>query len=141
MNSRRCRPEMYYTALALVFLWLVISYFRRDRVLMAFLAGITAGLASLAHPNGLLIVFAISISWIIWKKKPHLLKFVIWALAGFILTILPYVIYVLWASSQPNVSFLKQMQVEPLVQFGNSQEKYSDGKELSSVAVSVSLLL
>ena len=112
MNSRRCRPEMYYTALALLFLWVVISYFRRDRALIAFLAGIVAALALLAHPNGLLIIIAVSIAWIIWKEKPHLLKFVIWALAGFTLTVLPYVLYVLWASGQPNVSFLKQMQLE-----------------------------
>jgi 4-amino-4-deoxy-L-arabinose transferase-like glycosyltransferase len=111
MSSRRCRPEMYYTVLALLFLWLVISYFHRGRAFVAFLAGITAALASLTHPNGLIIIVAISISWIIWKEKPHLLKFVIWALAGFILTILPYVIYVLWATRQPNVSFLGQVQV------------------------------
>jgi 4-amino-4-deoxy-L-arabinose transferase-like glycosyltransferase len=108
-TCRRCRPEMLYTALALVFLWLVISYFRRDRAFVAFLAGITAGLASLSHPNGLIIITAISISWIVWKEKPHLFKFVVWALAGFILVILPYVIYAFWASNQPNVSFLKQM--------------------------------
>lgn len=111
INSRRCRPEMYYTALALVFLWLVILYFRRDRALTAFLAGITAALACLTHPNGLLIVAAISISWIIWKEKPHLFKFAIWILIGFILTILPYMIYVFWATKQPGVSFLEQVQV------------------------------
>lgn len=110
--SRRCRPEMYYTALALLFLWLLVSYFRRDRILTAFLAGLTAALASLTHPNGLLMVAAVSIGWIVWKEKPHLLKFVLWALAGFVLTILPYVIYAFWASRQPNVSFLKQMQVD-----------------------------
>jgi hypothetical protein len=102
---------MCYTALALVFLWLVTSYFRKDRKFTAFLAGISAALASLAHPCGLLIVAAISIAWIIWKEKPRLLKFAIWALAGFTLTILPYVIYALWASVQPNVSFIKQIQL------------------------------
>jgi hypothetical protein len=112
MNSRRCRPEIYCIVLALLFLWLVISYFHRDQALIAFLAGMTAALALLAHPNGLLIIFAISIGWIVWKEKPHLFKFVIWALPGFILTISLYVIYVLWASRQPNVSFLKQMQVD-----------------------------
>ena len=111
INSRRCRPEIYYAAMALLFLWLVISYFRQVRALMAFLAGITAALASLSHPNGFIIVAAISISWIIWKERPHLYKFVIWSLAGFVLTILPYVIYVFWASGQPNVSFLEQNQM------------------------------
>jgi 4-amino-4-deoxy-L-arabinose transferase-like glycosyltransferase len=111
INSRRCRPEMYYTAFALVFLWLAISYFHRDRKVTAFLAGIAAVLASLAHPNGLLIVAAISISWLIWKEKPHLFKFVIWSLAGFLLLFLSYVIYALWASGQPNVSFIKQVQL------------------------------
>jgi hypothetical protein len=111
VDSRRCRPEMYCIALGLVFLWLVISYFHRDRVLIAFLAGLAAALASLTHPNGLLIVAAVSIGWIVWKEKPHLLKFVIWALAGFILVFLPYVIYVLWAVKTPNVSFVEQIQM------------------------------
>ena len=88
--------------------------FSSGSALIAFLTGITAALASLAHPNGLLIVVAIGISWIIWKEKPHLLKFMIWALPAFILTILPYVIYALWASSRPDVSFLKQVQVDLL---------------------------
>lgn len=113
-NCRRCRPEMCYTTLALLFLWVLISYFRRDRVLSALLAGIIAGLAFLTHPNSLIIIVAIGIGWIMWKEKPHLFKFAMWALSGFILMILPYVIYVLWASSQPGVSFLKQMLVNLL---------------------------
>jgi len=109
--SRRCRPEIYYTAFALVFLWLVTSYFDRDRKITAFLAGIVAALATLAHPNGLLIVAVISISWLIWKGKPRLFKFVIWSLAGFLLLFLPYVIYAFWASGQPDVSFINQVQL------------------------------
>ncbi len=108
-NCRRCRPEMLYTALALLFLWLMISYFRRDRLLIAFLAGTTAGLASLAHPNGFTMVVAVSIAWIMWKENPHLLRFVIWAIAGFMLIILPYIFYVFWATRQPGVSFIVQM--------------------------------
>ena len=111
INSRRCRPEMYYTAFALVFLWLVTLYVRKDRKFTAFLAGVAAALASLAHPSGLLIVASVSTAWIIWKEKPHLFKFVIWALAGFIFLLLPYVIYAFWASGQPNVSFIKQIQL------------------------------
>ncbi len=114
INSRRCRPEMYYMALALLFLWAVISYFRRDRAGRAFLAGILAALVSLTHPNGLIIIFAISISWIVWKEKPHLLKFTIWAFTGFIITILPYVIYVLWAVKNQQVSFLEQIGLSPI---------------------------
>ena len=114
INSRRCRPEIYYTAITLLFLWLVISYFRHNSILTAFAAGITVALACLTHPNGLLIIVSISIAWIVWKEKPHLLKFIIWALAGFVLTILPYVIYAFWASGQPNVSFLRQNQVDLL---------------------------
>ncbi len=112
VTSRRCRPEIYYTAFALVFLWLVTSYFRKDRKFTAFLAGIAAALASLTHPNGLLIVAAVSIAWLIWEEKTHLFKFILWALAGFILAILPYAVYAFWASGQPGVTFLKQMQLE-----------------------------
>ncbi|MBN1787141.1 MAG: glycosyltransferase family 39 protein [Sedimentisphaerales bacterium] len=108
-NCRRCRPEMLYTALALILLWLMICYFRRSRLLTAFLAGIITGLSSLSHPNGLLITVSIGIGWLVWKEKSHLLKFIMWALAGFILAILPYVIYVLWATRHPDVSFVRQM--------------------------------
>ena len=111
IDSRRCRPEMYYAALALLFLWLVVLYFRCSRAFVAFLAGIIAALAILSHPNGLIITAAISISWIVWKEKPHLFKFVMWALAGFVLAILPYIVYVFWATRHPDVSFLKQMRI------------------------------
>jgi len=114
INSRRCRPEMYYTTLALLFIWVGISYFRRDRVWKTFLAGILAALASLAHPNGLIIVFAISISWIVWKEKPHLIKFTICAFVGFVILILPYVIYVFWAIKDRQVSFLGQLELSPI---------------------------
>jgi Dolichyl-phosphate-mannose-protein mannosyltransferase len=114
INSRRCRPEMYYTALALLFLWAVISYFRRDQGWKAFLTGILGALVCLTHPNGLIIIFAIGISWIMWKEKPHLLKFTIWAFTGFIITILPYVIYVFWAVKNQQVSFLEQIGLSPI---------------------------
>ncbi|MBN1787142.1 MAG: glycosyltransferase family 39 protein [Sedimentisphaerales bacterium] len=111
LNCRRCRPEIYCTAFGLFFLWLVILYFRKDRPLYAFLAGMMVALALLSHINGLIITAAISISWLIWKEKPHLLKFVFWALPAFILTILPYVIYTFWADRYPDVSFLEQMRI------------------------------
>jgi 4-amino-4-deoxy-L-arabinose transferase-like glycosyltransferase len=113
-DCRHCRPEIYYTAFGLLFLWLVISYFQRSRALMAIIAGLTAALASLSHPNGLIFIIAISICWIIWKEIPHFIKFAVWASAGFVLTILPYVFYVFWAVRHPGVSLLEQLQTDSL---------------------------
>jgi hypothetical protein len=49
----------------------------------------------------------------LWKEKPYLLKFAIWVLAGFVLTILPYAIYIFYASRNSNVSFLEQIHIAP----------------------------
>ncbi|MFA5238666.1 MAG: glycosyltransferase family 39 protein [Phycisphaerae bacterium] len=112
--SRRSRPEIYYTALALVFLWLLLVYFDSNLRRTAFFAGALAGLSFLAHPNGLIITFSIGCALIIWQKGRQLERLIPWVTLGFTATILPYIIYVLWATQNPRISFTEQMQVSTL---------------------------
>jgi hypothetical protein len=109
--SRRARPEIYYTALALVFLWLLVVFFDSGSRRSAFFAGVFAGLSSLAHPTGLILVFAISCTLIAWQRGKLLRRLILWATMGFAITVLPYIIYVFWAIRNPQVSFTEQMQI------------------------------
>lgn len=109
--SRRARPEIYYMALALVFLWLMVVFFDSGSRRTAFFAGVFAGLSGLAHPTGLVIVFAIGCVIIVWQKGKLIGRLIPWATVGFAVTILPYVIYVFWAIRNPQVSFKEQMQL------------------------------
>jgi hypothetical protein len=108
--SRRVRPEIYYTALALVFLWVLVVFFDSGSRRSAFFAGVLAGLSALTHPNGIIIVFSISLAVVIWNRNKPIGRLILWASAGFLIVILPYIIYVLWAIQDPQVSFIKQMQ-------------------------------
>jgi len=108
--SRRARPEIYYTSLSLVFLWLMVVYFDSGSRRSAFFAGVFAGLSALTHPNGLIMVFSISSAVIIWYRKRSIGRLTLWGCLGFLLVILPYIIYVLWAIQDPQVSFTKQLQ-------------------------------
>ena len=107
--SRRARPEIYYTALALVFLWLMLLYLDSGSRRTAFFAGVLAGLSSLTHPNGVIIVFSISVAVVIWSRDKSIGRLILWAVIGLLLVILPYIIYVLWAIQDPRVSFIEQM--------------------------------
>lgn len=108
--SRRARPEIYYIGLALVFLWLMVLFFDSGSRRAAFFAGVLAGLSALTHPNGLILVFAIGCVVIVWQKGKLLGRLIPWAAMGFTIAVLPYVIYVLWAVQNPQVSFAEQMQ-------------------------------
>jgi hypothetical protein len=112
--SRRARPEIYYIGLGLVVLWLMTVFFDSGSRRAAFFAGVFAGLSSLAHPNGLILVFAISCAVIVWQKGKLLKRLIPWAAVGFTMTILPYVIYVFWALQDPRISFTEQMQISML---------------------------
>jgi hypothetical protein len=109
--SRRARPEMYYTALALVFLWILLVFFDSGSRRSAFFAGVFAGLSGLTHPTGLIMVFVISCVIIVWQRGKLLGRLIPWAAVGFAITVLPYVIYVFWAIRDPQVSFTEQMQI------------------------------
>ena len=109
--SRRARPEIYYTALALVFLWLVVVYFDSGSRRIAFFAGVIAGLSALTHPNGLIIVFSISVAAILWCRSRSIWRLILWACVGFLLAVLPYIFYVFRATQNPEVDFAGQMQM------------------------------
>jgi 4-amino-4-deoxy-L-arabinose transferase-like glycosyltransferase len=112
--SRRARPEIYYTALALVFLWLMVVFFDSGSRRTAFFAGVFAGLSTLTHPNGVIIVFSISLAMVIWNRNKSIGRLILWASVGFSIVILLYIVYVLWAIQDPQVSFIKQMQASML---------------------------
>jgi len=108
--SRRVRPEIYYTALGLIFLWLIVLYLDSVSRRTAFFIGVLAGLSALTHPNGVIIVFSISLAVVIWNRNKSIGRLIQWASVGFVVAILPYIIYVLWAIQDPQVSFVEQMQ-------------------------------
>jgi len=108
--SRRVRPEIYYTALALVFLRLLLLYLESASRKTAFFMGVIAALSALSHPNGLVIVFSISLAAVLWHGIRSIARTIPWACVGFCIAILPYAIYVLWAVREPQVSFFAQMQ-------------------------------
>ena len=109
--SRRSRPEIYYTALALVFLWLMVVYFDSGSRWTALLIGVFAGLCCLTHPNGLITVFSISCAVIFWQRTRPIGQLIAWSSVGLAASILPYIIYVFWAVQDPQVSFAEQMQI------------------------------
>lgn len=108
--SRRARPEVYYIGLGLVVLWLMTVFFDSGSHRAAFFAGVFAALSALAHPTGLILVFAIGCAVIVWQRGKLLMHLIPWATIGFTITILPYVIYVFWAIQDTQVSFAEQMQ-------------------------------
>jgi len=115
--SRRARPEIYYIALGLVFLWLMVVFFDTGSRVTGFLAGVAAGLCALTHPNGLILVFSISCGAVVWLRTRAIGRLIAWGSVGFVIVILPYVIYVFWAIRDPQVSFVEQMQAGMLHSF------------------------
>jgi 4-amino-4-deoxy-L-arabinose transferase-like glycosyltransferase len=113
--SRRARPEIYYTSLLLVFLWLLVLYFDSGSRRAAFFSGVFAALAGLAHPNGVILVFSMGCSAIVWLRGKSTGRLILWAAAGLMLTVLPWAIYVVWAIQDPQVSFIDQMHANLLM--------------------------
>jgi len=108
--SRRVRPEIYYTALATAALWCIVHSLDSGNRKTVFFAGVITGLAGLAHPTGLILGFSIFGAVGIWLKTRIDRRMILWAVAGFTVTILPYIIYVLWSIQDPGVNFFEQMQ-------------------------------
>jgi hypothetical protein len=107
--SRRCRSEIYCTALAIAALWCVVHWLDTNSRRAAFLAGALAALAGLAHPTGLILDFAIAAAVFIWLRTKTTWRLVLWAFLGFVTAILPYIIYVLLCIQDPRVSFSGQV--------------------------------
>jgi hypothetical protein len=109
--SRRARPEIYYIALGVLFLWLLVRFFDSGSRVTAVFAGVVAGLSVLTHPNGLILVLSISCAAIIWLRAKATGRLIGWGSAGFVIVILPYIVYVLWAIQDPRVCLAEQMQL------------------------------
>jgi hypothetical protein len=107
--SRRARPEIYYIALAMTALWCVVCSLDSNSRRTALLAGTLAALAALAHPSGFILDFAIAGAVLIWLRNRTIWRLVLWACFGFVVAILPYIIYVFWAIQDPAVNFFEQM--------------------------------
>jgi hypothetical protein len=115
--SRRARPEIYYIALGVVFLWLLVRFFDSGSRVVGVLAGVVAGLSALTHPNGLILVFSISCAAIVWLRARTVGRLIAWGSAGFVIVILPFIVYVFWAIQDPRVSWAEQMQLDVLHSF------------------------
>jgi 4-amino-4-deoxy-L-arabinose transferase-like glycosyltransferase len=108
--SRRVRPEIYFLALGMTALWLLLIALEDKSRVKALLAGLFAGLAALTHPTGLVLVGVIFISAAIWFRSKGFWKIAVFAAGGFAFAILPYVLYILWAVQDPQVNFFEQMR-------------------------------
>jgi hypothetical protein len=107
--SRTTRPEIYCLALSVATLWCMVYSFNASSWWAALLAGIFAALASLAHPLGLMIDAAVVASVVIWMRNRKIWRLALWGCFGFIVVILPYIVYVLWSIQNPEVNFFEQM--------------------------------
>jgi hypothetical protein len=108
-TSRTIRPEIYCTALSLAALWCIVYSFDSNLRLAAFLAGVIAALASLTHPLGLIINAAVVASVVIWMRNRKFPGLSLWSCLGFVVIILPYIVYVLLSIQNPDVNFFEQM--------------------------------
>ncbi len=107
--SRTIRPEIYCIALSMTALWcMVYSSDSGSRWAWLF-AGVFAALASLAHPLGLIIDAAVVASVFIWLRNKKVRHLALWGCFGFIVVVLPYIVYVFWSIQSPEVNFFEQL--------------------------------
>jgi 4-amino-4-deoxy-L-arabinose transferase-like glycosyltransferase len=108
--SRRARPEIHYTAMGIVLLLALAYYFESGSRLTAFLSGVACGVLVLTHPNGIIISFCVGICSLLWLRGKPITRLLLWGFTGFIIILLPYLIYLTYALQHPGVSFTAQMQ-------------------------------
>lgn len=106
--SRRVRPDIYAVALALGALWCLLHALSTHKLRHALLTGVLIGLAALAHPNGLVLATACVVGVLVWQRPARPLRPFLLAAAGFVVAILPYVVYVIIATRHPDVDFFEQ---------------------------------
>ncbi|MFA7485393.1 MAG: glycosyltransferase family 39 protein [Phycisphaerae bacterium] len=109
--SRRARPEIHYTALALLLLLVIDNYYRRSSKLTALFVGVICGLMVLAHPTGAVLAAAVFISAFIWMRPKRLVTYFLFTGLGVFIICLPYMIHLFWGVQQPGVIFSEQMQI------------------------------
>lgn len=108
--SRRIRPEIYYTALAIAALWCIVYSLDTGSRWTALLGGVLAGFAALAHPGGVILDAAMAGAVLIWLRTKKIGRLAVWTCLGFAVVVLPYIIYVFCSVKDPGVNFFEQMQ-------------------------------
>ncbi len=113
--SRRARPEIYYTFFAIMLLWTLDGYFRKNSAWRAALCGFLAGLAALTHPNGILICGSVGLAAVIWLRgKSSFFKMILFVGIGFALTILPWLLFLYASHDIDGVNLKLQYQMAQL---------------------------
>jgi 4-amino-4-deoxy-L-arabinose transferase-like glycosyltransferase len=113
--SRRARPEIYYIFFAILLLWMLDGYFRKNSAWRAAVCGLIAGLAALTHPNGILISGSVGLAAVIWLRgKSSFLKLILFGILGFALTILPWLLFLYVSQDIPGVDLKLQYQMAEL---------------------------
>lgn len=108
--AQRVRPDIYTVALAFGALLAYVRATAGGSRRGVFAAGVLSGLAGLAHPTGFVLVVAMGGGLVAWQRPTRFARIVIWVVAGFLVALLPYVVYVLWAVQHPEVDFFEQMR-------------------------------
>jgi len=107
--SRRTRPEIYCIALVMAALLCITYSLDSNSRRTGLFAGAFAGMAGLAHPLGITLDIAVVAAVLIWLRNIKIWRLVLWAFLGFVVVILPYIVYVLWSIQDPGVHFFEQM--------------------------------
>lgn len=107
--TRRIRPEICYGALGMLGAWLLASAVEAGSRRRTVLAGLCLGLCALAHPVGVLFAAAVSAAALATLGPRRVLGSVPLLAVGGALVLVPFVVYVMLASQNPDVFFLKQM--------------------------------
>lgn len=106
--ARRVRPEIFALAFAILCL-LALLKSRKNSWVWPLLAGAFGAGGTLSHPNGFIMSGCALIAVMIWRRPEKPIKTLCLATTAFVLLVLPFVIYVLLAVRNPEVSFVKQM--------------------------------
>jgi len=95
--SRQVRPEIYLVMFSIGTLWVFAEALLRQRLLLVFLAGISAGISVWVHPNGLAVPLAcvVILLGLHSSVKKVFQKFAFFTAGGF-LGFLPYAVYVIY---------------------------------------------
>jgi hypothetical protein len=92
-------------------LWCLLAAIETNSRRKAVWAGILAALAALTHPTGLVLVGVAFVAAMYWfGARGKRLRLVVATAGGFFIASVPYLIYVLCAVQNPQVSFMEQMR-------------------------------
>jgi hypothetical protein len=108
--SRRVRPEIYYLALAMCALWMFFNSIKNNSSFFSFLTGFFTALAGLSHPTGFVLAGTILLVTFLFLRPRLSKRQILVMVAGLLVPVLLYVIYVVYAMVDPRVNFWEQMR-------------------------------